>query len=101
MNRTRSLWESRVVTDLAHGLNVLVVAHGNSLRGLVKLIDNISDEDIEQVGEACSSLEAKTRHERASAARRRPLVPSACTCALVRARVLGGHPDRHSAHLQV
>jgi 2,3-bisphosphoglycerate-dependent phosphoglycerate mutase len=49
MNRTRSLWETRVVTDLAHGLNVLVVAHGNSLRGLVKLIDKVSDQDIEQV----------------------------------------------------
>jgi 2,3-bisphosphoglycerate-dependent phosphoglycerate mutase len=49
MNRTRSLWETRVVTDLAHGLNVLVVAHGNSLRGLVKLIDKVSDDDIEQV----------------------------------------------------
>ncbi len=39
-------WESAVVPDLQAGLTVLVAAHGNSLRGIVKHLDGISDEDI-------------------------------------------------------
>ncbi len=39
-------WESSVVPDLRAGLTVLVAAHGNSLRGIVKHLDGISDEDI-------------------------------------------------------
>jgi 2,3-bisphosphoglycerate-dependent phosphoglycerate mutase len=39
-------WESAVVPDLRAGLTVLVAAHGNSLRGIVKHLDGISDEDI-------------------------------------------------------
>lgn len=49
MARTKDLWERRISSDLANGQCVLIVAHGNSLRGLVKLIERISDEDIEQV----------------------------------------------------
>ena len=39
-------WESDIKPDLAAGLTVLVTAHGNSLRALVKHLDEISDEDI-------------------------------------------------------
>ena len=39
-------WESSIVPDLRSGLTVLVAAHGNSLRALVKHLDGISDEDI-------------------------------------------------------
>jgi 2,3-bisphosphoglycerate-dependent phosphoglycerate mutase len=39
-------WESDVTADLAAGKTVLVAAHGNSLRGIVKHLDNISDDDI-------------------------------------------------------
>ena len=39
-------WENEIQTDLADGLTVLVAAHGNSLRALVKTLDGISDEDI-------------------------------------------------------
>jgi 2,3-bisphosphoglycerate-dependent phosphoglycerate mutase len=39
-------WESAVVPDLEAGLTVLVAAHGNSLRGIVKHLDGISDADI-------------------------------------------------------
>ncbi|GAA1927660.1 phosphoglyceromutase [Nocardioides hwasunensis] len=39
-------WESDIVTDLKDGKTVLVAAHGNSLRALVKHLDQISDEDI-------------------------------------------------------
>ncbi|MFC7361764.1 phosphoglyceromutase [Nocardioides astragali] len=39
-------WESDIVPDLRSGRTVLVAAHGNSLRALVKHLDQISDEDI-------------------------------------------------------
>lgn len=39
-------WEAEIVPDLQSGKTVLVAAHGNSLRALVKHLDDISDEDI-------------------------------------------------------
>jgi 2,3-bisphosphoglycerate-dependent phosphoglycerate mutase len=39
-------WEQAIVPDLEAGRTVLVTAHGNSLRALVKHLDGISDEDI-------------------------------------------------------
>lgn len=39
-------WESDIKPDLAEGQVVLVTAHGNSLRALVKHLDGISDADI-------------------------------------------------------
>jgi 2,3-bisphosphoglycerate-dependent phosphoglycerate mutase len=39
-------WEESIVPDLRAGRDVLVAAHGNSLRALVKHLDGISDEDI-------------------------------------------------------
>ena len=39
-------WEGPLQDDLRTGQTVLVVAHGNSLRGLVKHLDQISDEEI-------------------------------------------------------
>ena len=39
-------WESGIVPDLRSGATVLVAAHGNSLRALVKHLDGISDDDI-------------------------------------------------------
>jgi len=39
-------WETDITTDLRAGKTVLVAAHGNSLRALVKHLDGISDEDI-------------------------------------------------------
>ena len=39
-------WDDVIVPDLAAGRTVLVVAHGNSLRALVKHLDGISDADI-------------------------------------------------------
>lgn len=39
-------WESDIVPDLEAGKTVLVAAHGNSLRALVKHLDGISDDDI-------------------------------------------------------
>jgi 2,3-bisphosphoglycerate-dependent phosphoglycerate mutase len=39
-------WEQTIVPDLEGGKTVLVAAHGNSLRALVKHLDGISDDDI-------------------------------------------------------
>ena len=39
-------WESNIKPDLAEDKTVLVTAHGNSLRALVKHLDGISDADI-------------------------------------------------------
>ncbi len=39
-------WEAEVVPDLRAGKTVLLAAHGNSLRALVKYLDRISDEAI-------------------------------------------------------
>ncbi|HVX09077.1 phosphoglyceromutase [Humibacter sp.] len=39
-------WRSDIIPDLAAGKTVLVTAHGNSLRALVKHLDGISDDDI-------------------------------------------------------
>jgi 2,3-bisphosphoglycerate-dependent phosphoglycerate mutase len=39
-------WESDIKADLRDGHTVLIAAHGNSLRALVKHLDQISDEDI-------------------------------------------------------
>ena len=39
-------WEGAIAPDIRAGKRVLIVAHGNSLRALVKHLDNISDADI-------------------------------------------------------
>jgi 2,3-bisphosphoglycerate-dependent phosphoglycerate mutase len=39
-------WQGPLQEDLRAGETVLVTAHGNSLRALVKHLDQISDEDI-------------------------------------------------------
>jgi 2,3-bisphosphoglycerate-dependent phosphoglycerate mutase len=39
-------WESRIVPELRAGRNVLIVAHGNSLRALVKMLDGMSESDV-------------------------------------------------------
>ena len=44
--RVLPYWESRIAPDLKDNRNVLVVAHGNSLRALVKMLDGMSDQDI-------------------------------------------------------
>ena len=39
-------WESRIAPDLKAGKRVLISAHGNSLRALVKHLSNIPDDEI-------------------------------------------------------
>jgi 2,3-bisphosphoglycerate-dependent phosphoglycerate mutase len=46
IDRFLPYWESSVTEDLRAGHTVLLAAHGNSLRALVKHLDQISDDDI-------------------------------------------------------
>ena len=39
-------WYDRIVPDLLGGRQPLVVAHGNSLRALVKHLDGLSDQEV-------------------------------------------------------
>ena len=44
--RVLPFWNTRIAPELKAGRNVLVAAHGNSLRALVKMLDGMSDADI-------------------------------------------------------
>jgi 2,3-bisphosphoglycerate-dependent phosphoglycerate mutase len=44
--RTLPYWEKEIVPQIRAGKQVLIVAHGNSLRSLVKHLDNIPDDEI-------------------------------------------------------
>lgn len=44
--RTVPYWESDIVPQIKAGKRVVIAAHGNSLRALVKHLEGISDEDI-------------------------------------------------------
>jgi 2,3-bisphosphoglycerate-dependent phosphoglycerate mutase len=46
LGRLMPYWQDAIIPDLLAGRTVLVVAHGNSLRALVKHLDGISDEAI-------------------------------------------------------
>jgi 2,3-bisphosphoglycerate-dependent phosphoglycerate mutase len=46
LSRVLPYWETRVVPELRANKNVLIVAHGNSLRALVKMLDMMSESDI-------------------------------------------------------
>lgn len=42
-------WESTIKPDIASGQRVLIAAHGNSIRALIKYLDNVSDEEIAEL----------------------------------------------------
>ena len=44
--RVLPFWESRILPDVRAGKNVLVVAHGNSLRALVMHLDGLTREQV-------------------------------------------------------
>lgn len=46
LERVIPFWEDEIAPKLIDGQNIIVAAHGNSLRALTKYIENISDEDI-------------------------------------------------------
>ena len=46
IKRVLEYWNSDIKPELENGKKIIIVAHGNSLRGLIKYLDNINDEDI-------------------------------------------------------
>ena len=46
LQRFLPYWNEAIAPRVREGRQVLIVAHGNSLRGLVKILDKVSDEDI-------------------------------------------------------
>ncbi|HSG63999.1 MAG TPA: 2,3-diphosphoglycerate-dependent phosphoglycerate mutase [Gammaproteobacteria bacterium] len=46
LERVKPYWEDRIAPELLAGQNVLVAAHGNSLRALAKMLEDISEGDI-------------------------------------------------------
>lgn len=46
LDRVQPYWNTRLAPELRAGRNVLVVAHGNSLRALVKMLDGMSNDAI-------------------------------------------------------
>lgn len=48
-DRTVPYYQSEILTKLKEGKNILISAHGNSLRALVKYLEDISDTDVENL----------------------------------------------------
>ena len=48
-NTTVTYYQKEILPKLKEGKNILIVAHGNSLRALVKYLENISDKDVENL----------------------------------------------------
>jgi 2,3-bisphosphoglycerate-dependent phosphoglycerate mutase len=46
INRVIPYWNSTIAPTIRSGKKIIVVAHGNSLRGLVKYLDNLSNEEV-------------------------------------------------------
>ncbi len=46
LDRVLPSWNELIAPDLKAGKDVLIAAHGNSLRALVKMLDGVSDEEI-------------------------------------------------------
>lgn len=46
VNRVLPFWNESIAPAIRSGRKVLIAAHGNSLRALIKHLDNVSDEDI-------------------------------------------------------
>lgn len=44
--RAIPFWESNIVPEIKKGKKIIVAAHGNSLRAIVKYLDNVSEKDI-------------------------------------------------------
>jgi len=46
LERVEPYWRDRIAPQLREGKDILISAHGNSLRALVKMLDGISDDEI-------------------------------------------------------
>jgi 2,3-bisphosphoglycerate-dependent phosphoglycerate mutase len=47
--RVLPFWHARIAPELRGGRNVMVAAHGNSLRAMVKMLDNVSESEITEL----------------------------------------------------
>lgn len=46
VNRFMPYWEKTIAPEIKKGKKIIIAAHGNSLRALVKYLDHVSDEEI-------------------------------------------------------
>lgn len=46
LERVIPIWQDQIEVDLKDGKNIIIAAHGNSLRAITKHLEKISDEDI-------------------------------------------------------
>ena len=46
IKRVVKYFESDIKPEIKNGKRVIIVAHGNSLRALIKYLDNLSDEEV-------------------------------------------------------
>jgi 2,3-bisphosphoglycerate-dependent phosphoglycerate mutase len=46
VNRFLPLWENTIAPQIKAGKQIMIAAHGNSLRALIKYLDGVTDEDI-------------------------------------------------------
>lgn len=49
IKRVSDYYENEIEPKIKEGNNILIVAHGNSLRALIKYLDNLSDEEIMKI----------------------------------------------------
>ena len=49
LTRVRAYWDKNVAPRLQAGNNELIVAHGSSLRVLVKYLDQVADDELDQI----------------------------------------------------
>ena len=46
MDRFLPYWHESVAPEIKEGKRIIIAAHGNSLRALVKYLDNLSEEEV-------------------------------------------------------
>jgi len=46
VNRVLPLWNQSIAPAIKAGKRIIITAHGNSIRALIRYLDNISDQDI-------------------------------------------------------
>lgn len=55
-NRTVPYYKEKILPELINGKNIIVSAHGNSLRALIKYLEGISDEEIAKLEMATGEI---------------------------------------------
>jgi 2,3-bisphosphoglycerate-dependent phosphoglycerate mutase len=49
VKRVKPIWEKEILPQMRQGKKILIAAHGNSLRALVKIIDDVPDKEITEL----------------------------------------------------